>query len=131
MHEVSLMKNLLRTVEDVAVREGGAPVHVIHLRIGELSGVNTDALSFAFEVLSKGTLAEKSRLEFERVPLRARCGDCGAEFHPDEFVFRCKKCGSPEIDVLCGREMEVDYILLDDEINKKGSGGGSETERRE
>lgn len=119
MHEVSLMKNLLRTVEDAAEREGGGPVQVIHLRIGEMSGVNTDALSFAFEVLSKGTAAEGGRLEFERVQLRARCRECGVEFHPDEFVFRCAGCGSPEIEILAGREMEVDYILLDDEITEE------------
>jgi hydrogenase nickel incorporation protein HypA/HybF len=113
------MKNLLRAVEDAAAREGGGPVQVIHLRIGEMSGVNTDALSFAFEVLSKSTAAEGGRLEFERVPLRVRCRECGAEFHPDEFVFRCKGCGSPEIEILGGREMEVDYILLDDEITKE------------
>lgn len=118
MHEVSLMTNLLRTVNEARIREGGGPVQVIHLRIGEMSGVNTDALSFAFEVLSKGTEAEGGRLEFERVPLRARCKECRIEFHPDEFVFRCAGCGSPEIEVLAGREMEVDYILLDDEITE-------------
>lgn len=119
---MSLMKNLLRTVEDAAAKEGGVPVQIIHLRIGEMSGVNTDALSFAFEVLSKGTAAEGGRLEFERVPLRARCRECGSEFHPDEFVFRCGGCGSPEIEILGGREMEVDYIMLDDEITGKGKG---------
>ena len=122
MHEVSLMRNLLVTVEGARTREGGGPVKVIHLRIGEMSGVSIDALSFAFEVLSKGTAAEGGRLEFERVPLRARCRECGAEFHPDEFVFRCSGCGSPETEMLAGREMEVDYILLDDEITEEGSG---------
>ena len=122
MHEVSLMKNLLRTVEETVRREGGGPVKVIHLRIGEMSGVNTDALSFAFEVLSKGTSAEKGKLVFERVPLRARCKECGTEFHPDEFVFRCSGCGSPEIEIQAGREMEVDYILLDDEITGESPG---------
>jgi len=126
MHEVSLMKNLLRTVEGAAAREGGKPVQVIHVRIGEMSGVNTDALSFAFEVLSKGTSAEGGKLDFERVPLRARCRECGTEFHPEEFVFRCGRCGSPEIDILSGREMEVDYILLEDE-----SGGGNACEHED
>lgn len=116
MHEVSLMKNLLRTVENAASAEGGKHIQVIHLRIGEMSGVSIDALSFAFEVLSKGSIAEGGRLDFERVPLRARCRECGKEFHPEEFVFRCAGCGSPELDILSGREMEVDYILLDDEI---------------
>ena len=123
MHEVSLMKNLLRMVEETRIREGGGLVKVIHLRIGEMSGVNTDALSFAFEVLSEGTAAEGGRLEFEKVSLRARCRECGAEFHPDEFVFRCGSCGSPEIEILAGREMEVDYILLDDEINEENLSG--------
>ncbi len=123
MHEVSLMKNLLRTVEGVASAEGEKPVQVIHLRIGEMSGVSIDALSFAFDVLSKGTIAEGGRLEFERVPLRARCRECGEEFHPEEFVFRCAACGSPEIDILSGREMEVDYIMLDDEITEEESHG--------
>lgn len=112
------MKNLLRTVEAASAREGGGPVKVIHLRIGEMSGVNIDALSFAFEVLSKGTAAEGGRLEFESVPLLACCRECSAEFHPDEFVFRCEKCGSPELEIRAGREMEVDYILLDDEITE-------------
>jgi hydrogenase nickel incorporation protein HypA/HybF len=120
MHEVSLMKNLLRTVEQARIREGGGAVKVIHLRIGEMSGVNTDALSFAFEVLSEGTAAEKGRLEFERIPLRVRCKECGVEFHPDELVFRCIECGSAEIEIISGREMEVDYILLDDEITGEG-----------
>ena len=117
------MKNLLRTVEGAASAEGGKQVQVIHLRIGEMSGVNTDALSFAFEVLSKGTVAEGGRLDFERVPLRARCRECANEFHPEEFVFRCMSCGSPEIDIVSGREMEVDYIMLDDEISGEESLG--------
>jgi hydrogenase nickel incorporation protein HypA/HybF len=124
MHEVSLMKNLLRTVEGVAAREGRKPVQMIHLRIGEMSGVSIEALSFAFEVLSKGTPAEGGRLEFERVPLRALCRECGHEFHPEEFVFRCMKCGSPELEILGGREMEIDYILIDDEITEEEKSGG-------
>jgi hydrogenase nickel incorporation protein HypA/HybF len=129
VHEVSLMKNLLRTVEEVAAREGKGPVKIIHLKIGEMSGVNIDALSFAFEVLSKGTAAEGGRLDFERVALSARCKECGGEFHPEEFVFRCIRCGSPELEILRGREMEVDYILIDDEISEEETSGGSFEER--
>lgn len=126
MHEVSLMRNLLRTVEEVRISEGGGPVKVIHLRIGEMSGVNRDALSFAFEVLSKGTASEGGRLEFEHVPLRVSCKECGIEFHPEEFVFRCSACGSAEIEILAGREMEVDYIILDDEITGEDTGNFDE-----
>jgi hydrogenase nickel incorporation protein HypA/HybF len=129
MHEVSLMRNLLETVEEAACRETAGPVKVIHLRIGELAGVNMDALSFAFDILKTGTVAQEAKLEFERVALEARCKRCGTRFHPDEFVFRCRECDSVDIEILTGREMQVDFILLDDEID--GAGGNGSHERNE
>lgn len=123
MHEVSLMENMLVMVERAACAEGGGPVKVIHLRIGEMSGVNIDALSFAFDVLKKGTIAEGGRLEFEKVQLEARCRSCGARFHPDGFVFLCGSCSSGDLEITSGREMQVDYILLDDDSNPDDSEG--------
>jgi len=115
VHEVSLMTNLLEIVERIAGKEGAESIKVIHLRIGEMAGVNIDALSFAFDVLSKGTKTEGGKLEFERVPLRIRCKECGLESRPKGLIFYCDRCSSPDIEILSGREMEVDYILLDDE----------------
>ena len=117
MHEVSLMSNLLETVERAASKEGAEIIRVIHLRIGEMAGVNIDALSFAFDVLSKGTMVEGGKLEFERVPLCVRCQECGLDSQLNDFIFRCDRCGSPDIEILTGREIEVDYIILDDECD--------------
>ena len=114
MHEVSLMKNLLAVVEKAAEREGSDHVDVIHLRLGEMSGVNIDSLTFAFEVLSEGTVAEKGRLEFERIPLVIRCNDCNYDSQPETLVFRCPKCESTKMELISGREMEIDYILVDE-----------------
>ena len=119
MHEVSLMTNLLGIVERAASAECRGPVRVIHLKIGEMSGVSPDAMRFAFEVLSRGTAAEGGTLEIERVPVRVRCAGCGAESSPRELVFRCESCGSGEIEILTGREMEVDYILVGDDDAKE------------
>ncbi len=115
MHEVSVMRNLLDIVEATAEREGAEIVNVIHLRIGEMAGINYESLKFAFEILSKGTRAEGGRLEYDRVALLARCPECSHEFGPEELVFRCPECGSGRVDIISGREMEVDYILLDEE----------------
>jgi len=115
MHEVSLMQNLLDIVSKTVEREGGTKANLIHLRLGELSGVNKDALRFAFDVLAKGTVAEGAKFEIEDVPLRVQCSDCGEEFSPEELTFRCENCGSTNIEITSGREMEIDYILMDDE----------------
>ena len=115
MHEVSVMRNLLDIVETAADREGAEKINVIHLRIGEMAGINYESLEFAFEILSKGTRAEGGRLEYDRVGLLGRCAGCSYEFCPEDLVFRCPECGSGRVDIIAGREMEVDYILLDEE----------------
>lgn len=130
MHEASLMSNLLAIVERAAVDEGGGPVRVVHMKIGELSGVNADALRFAFDCMSPGTVAEGGTLEIERVPLAIRCKGCGATAHPDDLVFVCAACGSFEIEILTGREMEVDYILMNDGAADPG-GSGEKRQRGE
>ena len=114
------MENLLAVVEKAAEREGSDHVDVIHLRLGEMSGVNIDSLKFAFEVLSKGTVAEKGRLEFEQVPLVIVCNECNYESSPESLIFRCAKCGSASMELISGREMEIDYILVDEDDPGKG-----------
>jgi hydrogenase nickel incorporation protein HypA/HybF len=118
------MQNMLAIVERAACDAGGGPVTVVHLKIGEMAGVSVDALRFAFEVLSPGTVAEGGTLEVERVPLVVGCARCGARSHPDDLVFRCGECGAPEIEILGGREMEVDYILVGED-DAKGRDGGA------
>ncbi len=109
------MRNLLDIVEATASREGAERIDVIHMRIGEMAGINYESLKFAFEILSKGTRAEGGRLEYDKVDLLVKCKECSHEFDPEELVFRCPECGSGSIDIIAGREMEVDYILLDEE----------------
>ncbi|MGD1048285.1 MAG: hydrogenase maturation nickel metallochaperone HypA [Candidatus Krumholzibacteriaceae bacterium] len=115
------MKNLLTIVDKAAADGGGNPVSLVHLRIGEMAGVNADALRFAFEVMAKGTAAEGAALEIETVPLRVRCRGCGAEGQPRDFVFVCGACGGSDVEILGGREMEVDYILVRDAATDAGA----------
>jgi hydrogenase nickel incorporation protein HypA/HybF len=109
------MRNLLDIVEAAADREGAERINVIHLRIGEMAGINYESLEFAFSILSKGTRSEGGRLEYDKIELKGKCSDCSKEFQPEELVFRCPACGSAKIEIISGREMEVDYILLDEE----------------
>jgi hydrogenase nickel incorporation protein HypA/HybF len=58
MHEVSIAGALLRTLEDSAQQAGLTRVTRVSVDLGANAGVSPEALTFALEVVSKGTMAE-------------------------------------------------------------------------
>jgi hydrogenase nickel incorporation protein HypA/HybF len=113
MHEVSICESILDILKDEARKNKASRVTAVHLRIGELSGVVEDAMRFAFEVVTKDTIAGGAKLVIENVPLTAKCRSCGREFHIVGYAFSCKHCDSPEIEVVSGRELQIEDIDLE------------------
>jgi hydrogenase nickel incorporation protein HypA/HybF len=123
MHEAGIALNLIEAVlkrlgdepGDLASPGAGLPrVAAIHVRVGELAGVSTDALDFAFECLSAPTPLAGARLVFEPVPLTVRCEACGRTTAVEDLVFRCAACGSERTRVASGRELEVRTLELEE-----------------
>ena len=107
MHEVSIIQNALEMAEAQARSRGATRIHSLTLRIGALSGVVPDALEFAFEAVSTGTMAEGASLRIERVPAAAFCKQCGREFQPDEYLSQCPLCLSFSGEIRRGRELNL------------------------
>jgi len=110
MHELSIASNLIDIVKQATEGQDVSRVTSLRIVIGEMSNVVPDCLTFAFGVVSKGTMAENARLDFEEKPLKGRCGDCGKEFPIREYMFRCAECESPKIEVISGREFFLESI---------------------
>ena len=66
MHELSIAEELLQIITTKASQVGIGKINQINLKIGEFSGVLSDALVFAFEMLSKDTISEGARIEIEQ-----------------------------------------------------------------
>jgi hydrogenase nickel incorporation protein HypA/HybF len=113
MHELPVTEDILRIVTEHGKKAGATRVTAVHLVIGQLAGFIDDSIQFYFDILSPGTLAEGAQLQFERVPTRLRCRDCGNEFPPAELDWRCPSCGSMGGDVISGKEFYVDSIEVD------------------
>jgi hydrogenase nickel incorporation protein HypA/HybF len=113
VHELSIMQSALSLALDQARQAGAARVHVILLRIGALSGVVPDALEFAFEALTPGTLAEGAELAVERVPARFWCAVCAREFVSDDMFAECPDCHRVSGELRAGREMELASLEID------------------
>ncbi|TAF57655.1 MAG: hydrogenase maturation nickel metallochaperone HypA [Oscillatoriales cyanobacterium] len=112
MHELSLMASILETAEQHARDRGAAKIHRIGVRIGELSGVVPEALEFAFETCTIGTIAEGATFEIERIPAVCYCPRCDREFRPTDWVYVCPSCELPSSDIRQGRDLVVSAIEI-------------------
>lgn len=65
MHELSLAMSLLDGVQEECAARGGLRVRAIHLRVGALAGVSTDALTFAYELARQDTSLAETTLVVE------------------------------------------------------------------
>ena len=111
MHEVGIMESTLAAVRREALARNAAHVDRIVVRIGVLSGVEPDALRFAFEACAPGTLAEGAELDIESVPALAHCATCDRDFAAGRgFICCCPGCGNFSGDLRSGRELELRRI---------------------
>ena len=112
MHELSMMRQLLARVEEHAERLGARQVAAINLVVGERAGFVDDALLFAFELLTPGTVAEGARLNVRRPPMRFLCPRCRADYHPGGADFRCPRCGTVGQDSGEGSELLIESLEI-------------------
>jgi len=104
---MSIMESTLELASEQARQAGASRVCVVSLRVGALSGVAPDALSFAFEALAPGTAVSGAELRIETVPARFWCAVCQAEFHSDNMLAACPGCGTASRELRGGRELEL------------------------
>ncbi|HKU81493.1 MAG TPA: hydrogenase maturation nickel metallochaperone HypA [Candidatus Tumulicola sp.] len=108
MHEVSVALGVLESVESAARAQGIERVNRVHLRIGSMSGIVRDALTFSWDVVSADTICAGSDLQIEVVPLLVFCERCGTERAPRAGSgLLCPECATVASRVVAGRELEL------------------------
>jgi hydrogenase nickel incorporation protein HypA/HybF len=114
MHELSVTQSVLDIVLRHANRSNARRVLAINLVIGELTGFVDDSIQFYFDFMSKDTMAEGAKLNFERIPARVRCHACGAEYvPPDSRLWACPECEALGSEIISGREFSVASIEIE------------------
>jgi len=111
MHELSIATAVVNTA---CKHAGGRPVSTVSVRAGRLRQVVPESLQFYFEIVARDTVCEHARLALTEVPVGLRCLACAREWAPDIAAFRCAACGSADVDVRSGEELEVDFIELEE-----------------
>jgi hydrogenase nickel incorporation protein HypA/HybF len=106
MHEYSIVASLIERVEREAAAHRAARVHRLHVKLGELSGVEIDLLKTAFDTFRERTICEGAELALERIAAAWACPTCHRPI-PRGAILRCQVCGR------AARMIHGDEIVLE------------------
>lgn len=107
MHEMSLAEGVLQLIEDAARAQEFSRVTTVWLEIGQLSGVEVEAMKFCFEAVVRDSIAHGARLEIVATPGTGWCMQCSQTVPMQEVFGECPQCGSHQMQVTGGTEMRV------------------------
>lgn len=107
MHEMSLCEGVLQVMEDQAKSVGFNRVKIVWLEIGDLAGVDAEAMRFGFDVVVKDTVADGAALEIIKLPGRAWCMACSHEVTVNQRFDPCPDCGGYQLQVTGGDELRI------------------------
>lgn len=110
---MSLCEGVLQILEDQARAQQFTRVKTVWLEIGDLAGVEKEAMRFGFDVVMKGSLADGARLEIIEVPGQAWCMQCMKPVTIKQRFDVCSDCGSHQLQVTGGDEMRVKELEVD------------------
>src|SRR3990167_7587821 len=103
MHELNICLNILNVLERQAHENYFHRVKTIWLEIGELAGIEIDALKFNFPVAASHTLAENATLEIVSVEGRALCHGCQNNVIIKTYFNPCPQCDSYNYTITQGK----------------------------
>ncbi len=113
MHEMGITHSLLNIALDHAQRANAVRINGLTIVVGELSSIVDDSVQFYWDFVSEGTLAEKAKLTFKRVPATARCADCDHLAPLNRETYACPACASGRLSIASGEEFYLESIDVD------------------
>jgi hydrogenase nickel incorporation protein HypA/HybF len=113
MHEMSLAEGILRIIEDQSRTFSFDRVRTVFLEIGALANVEIEALRFAFEAVTRDSVADGAGLEIETLPGEGWCLECIRSVPLAAMYAACPQCGGYQVRVTGGTEMRVKELAVD------------------
>lgn len=113
MHEMSLCEGVLQIIEAEAKSQNFTTVKRVILDVGVLSGVEIEALKFAFDVVMQGSVAADASLEINEIAAQAWCMQCAEVVSISQRYDACPKCQSYQLQISSGDEMRIKELEVD------------------
>jgi hydrogenase nickel incorporation protein HypA/HybF len=113
MHELSVCLSLLEQVQAIAAERGASQVTRIELKVGPLSGVESELLRNAWPMAAAGTIAVDAEFVVDDAAIIVRCSACNAETAARANRLVCGDCGDFHTTVISGDEMILQRVELE------------------
>jgi hydrogenase nickel incorporation protein HypA/HybF len=114
MHELSIANSVLEAVRVEIGRHPGAVPVKVGVQVGELAGVDPEALAFSFQVLVSDTEWPRLTLEIQTKPRLHRCPVCETTFRVVDYNSVCPGCGAARTECVSGDELKLAYLELEE-----------------
>lgn len=111
MHEVGVVIEIVKTVEDLAIKNGLTKIDTLVLQIGELSAMIPKYIEACYPMAVDGTMLQDTKLKIEILPGNGICKKCSKVFNLLDSDKKCPKCESKEWTLLSGREFMIKEII--------------------
>ena len=113
MHELSVCLSLLEQVQAIAAERDAIRVTRIELKVGPLSGVESDLLKSAWPMASAGSVAVDAELVIDAAEIVVRCSACETDTAATPNRLVCGNCGDFHTTVVSGDEMILQTVELE------------------
>lgn len=113
MHELAFTERLMKLVLAKAEEAGTKKVTGINMVVGQSSGVVPDCISFYFDYVKEGTIAQDADLRFVVTPTKLRCRSCKYEYQPEDERWNCPKCHQLSVERLEGGEAFLESLEVE------------------
>ncbi len=112
MHEIGVVRQVLRTVEAFAKENGIDRIDTIVLEIGDLSLVIPKYVEDIYKVIIKDTPFEFTKLKIEVEEGQGICRGCKRAFPIVKNEGYCPRCGKRNAEVISGRDFIVKEVIV-------------------
>lgn len=111
MHELGIMIEVVKTIEDYAKNYQLTRIDTLVLQIGELSSSIPRYIEACYPAAVDGTMLEETKLRIEILPGNALCKKCQKVFNLMENQSQCPGCSGKDWELLSGKEFMIKEIV--------------------
>ncbi len=111
MHEIGIMIEVVKMVENFAAQNGVTRIQTLVLQIGELSPTIPRYVEACYPAAVDGTLLMDTELKIEVMPGNAICKKCNKVFNIIENNSICPHCNSEKWEIISGKEFFIKEIV--------------------